>query len=116
MIIKDSDIATIEALHDLLLDKHEYKLEHQTLKNSRVLTAKMYHAIEYQMSEKEVKAQIDSIKEFRKINKFNCVSTTHSWIFTEFLQLLPFLKKEFSFLTCKIGYAQSSVTIPINSH
>lgn len=45
-MIKDSDIATIEALHDLLLDKHGYKLDFLTLKNARELTKKMYKALE----------------------------------------------------------------------
>ena len=42
--IVDSDIATIEALHDLLLDKHGYSLDFITLKRARELTAKMYKA------------------------------------------------------------------------
>jgi hypothetical protein len=42
--IVDSDIATIEALHDLLLDAHGYSLEFITLKRARELTAKMYKA------------------------------------------------------------------------
>lgn len=40
--IVDSDIATIEALHDLLLDAHGYSLDFITLKRARELTAKMY--------------------------------------------------------------------------
>ncbi len=40
--IVDSDIATIEALHDLLLDAHGYQLDFITLKRARELTAKMY--------------------------------------------------------------------------
>ena len=44
--ILDSDIATIEALHDLLLDSHDgYKLDFITLKKARELTAKMYAAL-----------------------------------------------------------------------
>jgi len=42
--IIDSDIATIEALHDLLLDAHGYSLDFITLKRARELTAKMYKA------------------------------------------------------------------------
>lgn len=42
--IVDSDIATIEALHDLLLDAHGYSLDFITLKRARALTAKMYKA------------------------------------------------------------------------
>ena len=42
--IVDSDIATIEALHDLLLDVHDYSLDFITLKRARELTAKMYKA------------------------------------------------------------------------
>lgn len=42
--ITDFDIATIEALHDLLLDNHGYSLDFITLKNARELTAKMYEA------------------------------------------------------------------------
>ena len=44
--ITDFDIATIEALHDLLLDNHGYKLDHYTLTNARKLTKKMYKAFE----------------------------------------------------------------------
>jgi hypothetical protein len=44
--IVDSDIATIEALHDLLLDAHGYSLDFITLKRARELTAKMYKAID----------------------------------------------------------------------
>lgn len=43
--IVDGDIATIEALHDLLLDNHGYKLDFITLKRARELTAKMYDAL-----------------------------------------------------------------------
>ena len=43
--IQDSDIATIEALHDLLLDAHGYSLDFITLKRARELTAKMYKAL-----------------------------------------------------------------------
>lgn len=43
--INDSDIATVEALHDLLLDAHGYSLEHRTLKNARELTKKLYKMI-----------------------------------------------------------------------
>ena len=45
-VITDFDIATVEALHDLLLDKHNYSLNHITLANARVLTNKMYKAFE----------------------------------------------------------------------
>lgn len=45
MQIKDSDIATVEALHDLLYDNHGYKLDHYTLTKARELTSKMYKAI-----------------------------------------------------------------------
>lgn len=40
--IIDSDIATIEALHDLLLDAHGYHLDFIALKRARELTKKMY--------------------------------------------------------------------------
>lgn len=43
--IVDSDIATIEVLHDLLLDAHGYSLDSVPLKRARELTAKMYKAI-----------------------------------------------------------------------
>jgi hypothetical protein len=43
--ILDSDIATIEALHDLLLDAHGYSLDFTPLKKARELTAKMYKAL-----------------------------------------------------------------------
>lgn len=45
MEVEDSDIATVEALHDLLLDNHGYSLSFVTLKKARELTAKMYKAI-----------------------------------------------------------------------
>ena len=44
--IQDRDIATIEALHDLLLDAHGYSLDFITLKRARELTAKMYKAFD----------------------------------------------------------------------
>lgn len=44
--IVDRDIATIEALHDLLLDTHGYSLDFIFLKRARELTAKMYKAFE----------------------------------------------------------------------
>ncbi len=44
VLIEDSDIATIEALHDLLVDKHGYSLDYITLKRARELTNKMYSA------------------------------------------------------------------------
>ena len=44
--IEDRDIATIEALHDLLLDAHGYSLDFITLKRARELTAKMYKAFD----------------------------------------------------------------------
>jgi len=50
--IKDKDIATIEALHDLLLDKHGYDLNHVTLKRARKLSFKMYSAMGYNVTEK----------------------------------------------------------------
>ena len=40
--IEDIDIATVEALHDLLLDAHGYSLDFTLLKNARRLTEKMY--------------------------------------------------------------------------
>lgn len=45
--IKDSDIATIEALHDLLLDGQGYPLNYPTLKRGRELTAKLYKILGY---------------------------------------------------------------------
>ncbi len=45
--IVDSDIATIEALHDLLLDGERYPLNHPTLKRGRELTAKLYKILGY---------------------------------------------------------------------
>jgi len=44
--IRDSDIATVEALHDLLLD-NGYTLNHPTLKRARLLTQKMYMAFKH---------------------------------------------------------------------
>lgn len=44
--IEDKDIATIEALHDLLLDNHAYSKDHYALKRSRKLTKKMYDMFE----------------------------------------------------------------------
>ena len=45
MDIVDRDIATIEALHDLLLDAHGYSLSFWALKRARKLTAKMYKVL-----------------------------------------------------------------------
>ena len=46
IVIKDKDIATIEAMHDLLLD-HGHKLNERSLKESRALTERMYNALKY---------------------------------------------------------------------
>ena len=43
--IVDSDIATIEALHYLLLNAHGYQLDFVTLERARELTSKMYAAL-----------------------------------------------------------------------
>lgn len=43
--IQDADIATIEAMHDLLLD-HGHKLGERALRESRELTRRMYAALE----------------------------------------------------------------------
>ena len=51
--ISDSDIATIEALHDLLLDVHGYSLDFVTLKRARELTAKMYNALKKHYDERK---------------------------------------------------------------
>ena len=40
--ISDSDIATVEALHDLLLDEKVCTLDSDLLKKSRMLTNRMY--------------------------------------------------------------------------
>lgn len=50
MKIEDKDIATVEALHDLLLDKHGYELSFITLKRARELTKKMYAIIDMDSS------------------------------------------------------------------
>jgi hypothetical protein len=44
--IQDSDIAAIEAMHDLLMDAHGYKSDYKTLLNARKVTSKMYEAIQ----------------------------------------------------------------------
>jgi len=43
--IVDRDIATVEVLHDLLLDAHGYSLSFWALERARKLTAKMYKAL-----------------------------------------------------------------------
>jgi hypothetical protein len=42
----DSDIATIEALHDCLLDLHGLSLDSKTLTRARELTLRMYNEID----------------------------------------------------------------------
>jgi hypothetical protein len=44
--IVDSDIATIEALHDLLLDAHGYSPDFITLKRARELVVKMQRIVD----------------------------------------------------------------------
>jgi hypothetical protein len=44
VFIDDSDVATIEALHDMLLD-HELSFESITLKRARALTLRMYREL-----------------------------------------------------------------------
>jgi len=46
MLITNKDIATIEVMHDLLLDKYNHTLNSEVLTNSRGLISKMYKAIE----------------------------------------------------------------------
>lgn len=46
LIFKDKDIATIEALHDLLLD-HGHELDERALKESRELTNRMYNTLKW---------------------------------------------------------------------
>lgn len=43
--IKDRDIATIEALHDTLLDEKVLGLNARSMKESRALTERMYEAL-----------------------------------------------------------------------
>lgn len=43
--IKDKDIATIEALHDVLLDEKILGLNARCMKESRALTQRMYKAL-----------------------------------------------------------------------
>lgn len=43
--VVDGDIATIEALHDLLIDAHGYQLDFTPLKKARELTAKMIQSL-----------------------------------------------------------------------
>lgn len=44
LVFKDKDIATIEAMHDLLLDDG-HKLDERALKEGRELTNRMYKAL-----------------------------------------------------------------------
>mgnify|MGYP006447141069 CR=1 FL=1 len=46
VLITDADIATVEALHDLLIDNHGYRKDFNTLHRARLLTDKMYKALE----------------------------------------------------------------------
>jgi hypothetical protein len=39
------DIATIEALHDILLDHHGYHIDNPTMVRARALASKMYHSL-----------------------------------------------------------------------
>lgn len=43
--ITDKDIATIEKLHDALLEIEAYGLNHPMMKASRDLTSRMYNAL-----------------------------------------------------------------------
>ena len=49
----DKDIATIEALHDMLLD-HDHKLNEPALNNARDLTDRMYKALGYGFSNQKL--------------------------------------------------------------
>ena len=49
--INDSDIATIEMLHDFILDSGELSLSHPMLKRSRNLTARMYKILSHNIIE-----------------------------------------------------------------
>jgi len=65
--IEDRDIATIEALHDLLLDAHGYSLDFITLKRARELTAKMHK--QFDIYKKTMKNKQDVINCLRKRDK-----------------------------------------------
>lgn len=45
--ILDSDIATVEALRDLLIDKHGYETDFVTIKRAQELIAKMYQIVSH---------------------------------------------------------------------
>ena len=55
MKVEDKDIATVEALHDMLLDNYGLSIDHPTLVKSRKLTSKMYADIGYYYKDKQVK-------------------------------------------------------------
>ena len=52
LLFKDKDIATIEAMHDLLLD-HGHGVNERALRESRGLTNRMYKALKYSADEYE---------------------------------------------------------------
>lgn len=70
MKIEDKDIATIEALHDMLLDKHKVPLDHPTMKKSRELTAKMYLDMGY-VKKKKDDGSIEYLS--TRLTEMNCV-------------------------------------------
>lgn len=47
MKILDKDIATVEALHDMMIDNYGVSIDHPTLVKSRALTSKMYASMGY---------------------------------------------------------------------
>ena len=53
IIIRDKDIATIEAMHDLLLD-HGHKLDERALRESRDLTNRMYKSLGWDFSNQKL--------------------------------------------------------------
>ena len=98
MKILDCDIATIEALHDLLIDDHDYSSEHKALERARELTSKMYK----DMDKENKKRKFGANKE-RQLYLFDGIELE--------LSRRAFSNEELRFILYAITHSQSFITI-----
>ncbi len=61
----------------------------------------------------DAKKEIQEIKEFRKKHKNECVSTSHTYTFSEFMEISFELKKEFKKFSVFVTEEKVTVRIPI---
>ena len=58
-----------------------------------------------------VAQEIQKIKEFRKENRGQCVSTSHNFSFCHFMMIIPTIKKVYNTFNVKMEEEQVIITI-----